>query len=501
MSSLSSYDVFIYQLLDNTTSLVNDTITNSTSTSDIISAQNAGLGVLCAAFGGIFSILFLVPTPVFTKLIHRKTLWRFENSWLISMFFGLVFWPLVGLFCQGLVPISSLEYYFHQSSTNSTYLSQVSDGLDSSRLFLVEDWIGVVVAHVVWVVFGFSMWALSSEYIGFGWSGIMVYGVASFFNIMTYWVAGKDVDYENGANSSIYAYPLQYIFTNSKGIVFCVALPFIVFGVLFLCLGYFFVEKNTREKRMEDETVSRTEGEHMEKTINWTEVVKKETERQKNVSRTLKMRVLFKYYIGLFLGALAGIVFFLFEVAFLAKVTTSSGSLVDKLQRTVDPNNLANTPFDFFRARVFIIGISFPISYPFVFMGCFVLLLYNRTIKKMALCSGGFVCMGGGMNVRVFRILGLIVSIFQGLFWYGSILLLILAEHLYGGRSNFPIIIHAFFAILTSIICGLCFLELRGTKLAEKILIAISYLLIFIAIGLISYSAFPTHSIEGLTNQ
>ncbi|KAG2385542.1 hypothetical protein C9374_003357 [Naegleria lovaniensis] len=498
--------------------------TNNTSASFIcpymISSQDAGLGFLCACLGGILGILFLVPTPILTKLLHRKTLWKFENSWIQISFFALVFWPIVALFCQGLVPISSLEYYFttslngtrlNSTTTSSTMIVTGGSGTtttDQVAMFQAEDWVSVIIAHCFWVLLSFSTWALATEWIGFGWSTKMVYGVGVFFVMMAHWIAGTDIDYiwsNNDATSYpvILPVPVQYHFyvNSSKGIVYCIAIPVMLIGLISLAIAYVFVERNTREQRTELEMSTGSGREHMTAAVNWTEVAKKEANSNKNVARTIKMRVVIKFYIAMFVTVLASILYFLYEGAFLANVTNHSFSLMTKLQKVKNPNDdpssssTSTPPLNQFQSKVFINGISFPISYCFVFIACVLLLLYNRTIKKMALCSGGCVCMSG-QNIRGYRILGLISSFFQGLIWYGSILLLNYAEYLFKGRGSFPILVYSFFAIVTSMICGLSFLELRGTLLPERVVIIISYICILAALILLSYAAFPSHFIN-----
>nr|CAG4710338.1 unnamed protein product [Naegleria fowleri] len=502
----------------------------------IISSQDAGLGFLCACVGGILGVVFLVPTPLLTKLLHRKTLWKFENSWIQVSFFALVFWPLVALFCQGLVPFSSLEYYFTNSSVNNgtstlvsssisaatisfttTTSSSSSSGINNSTtsggtnttltgppqvsMFQTEDWVSVIIAHCFWVLLSFSTWALATEWIGFGWSTKIVYGVGVFFVVMAHWIAGTDIDYlwdettlQIPNNLSV-AY--HFYVNSSKGIVYCIAVPIMLIGLISLGIAYVFVERNTREQRSEEEMNSGSGREHMTTAVNWTEVAKKEADSNKNVTRTVKMRVVMKFYIAMFVTILASILYFLYEGAFLANVTNHSFSLLTKLQKVKNPRDPSSSipPFNQFQSKVFINGISFPISYCFVFIACVLLLLYNRTIKKMALCSGGCVCISG-QNIRVYRILGLISSFFQGLFWYGSILLLNYSEYLYKGRGSFPILVYSFFAIITSIICGLSFLELKGTLFPERVVIGISYVCILASLIMLSYAAFPSHFIN-----
>ena len=482
-------------------SLQNSTNFTTITYQQYISSQNAGIGFMCAFFAGILGILFLIPTPLFAKTLHKKTLWRFENSWIATSFSCLVFWPLVGLFCQAFVPISSLESYFAMTNSTVTSSSPIGSTAAIYQYFDVVDWISVVAAHCVWAVFGWTAWALACDFTSIGFATCLTYVISAFFNVLMYWIAGWDVNSEYYQSLQVKT-TVEYMVHTTKGIVYFVGIPVACIAIVLLSVGIVFYEKHTRESRLEDEEASRSgDREHFQKTVNWTEVAKNEVEKKKDGRKLLIFRVVGRFYLGVFLSFLSGVIFFLFELSFLGNATNKSTTLVSTLMavtKTQLINGVTTTTqaFNLFESRVFIIGISFPISFLFVLVVCCILLVANKTIKKMALISGGFICCGG-MNIRAWRVLGLVVSVVQGLCFYGSMLLLLYAQYLYRGRNNFPLVVMAFSAVVTAMVASVSMLEFRHTKVVERVLIPLGWIVSLCALVFLSYSAFPSDSMEG----
>lgn len=278
-----------------------------------------------------------------------------------------------------------------------------------------------------------------------------------------------------------------------KLVIFLVAIPILLIGAVLLLVSSILLEKSTREVRMEFEVGIRHDLVLDRARFETKDNRAKLEKLQKKVSPE-KMAI--KHITGLVTACISGIFFPWFQFA-----TIVPSGMIALFMEEAELNML--------QTKVLIFGFSLPIASVFSLLVCFVLLVLNKSIKKYALCSGGFVALDNCTNFKGWRLVAAIVSSLMGIAMFCSFFLLVLGDWLLmSDRSarenlhvaNFHYALWCGVALIVSNICGVLLqvintLQLKATRKAERIISPVSIAVLALGFLLVGVATFPTNPI------
>lgn len=271
------------------------------------------------------------------------------------------------------------------------------------------------------------------------------------------------------------------------------SLPVLFVGAMLMIVTSVLLERSTRALRLEfemgirqDVVLDRERFQTKDNRANMEKLQEKVTPERLVVQHTS----------GLVTACISG--------AFFPWIQFSAAVPVDMVESFV-----SGAGINLFQAEMVLYGISLPISSVISLAICLALLLFNKSIKKYALCSGGFVALDKCTNFKGWRLVAAIVSSLMGVAVYCSFLLLAAGEWLLlsdraatlNQRSvNFHFALWCISALSIGSISGVILQVanrqmLRATRLPERIMGPIAIVVIVAGLAVVGAATFPTSTI------